>query len=64
MGVLRIILGIVIGIAVGLGLVMVGDMINHQLFPPPPEVQVTNPEAIRAYMQSAPIWSLLGLPVT
>jgi Na+-driven multidrug efflux pump len=64
MSVVRIILGIVIGVAVGLGLVMAGDMINHRLFPPPPEVQVTNPEAIRVYMQSAPIWSLLGLPIT
>ena len=64
MAIVRIILGIVIGIAVGLGLVMVGDAINHRLWPPPSDVQVTNPEAIRAYMQSAPITSLLGLPVT
>lgn len=64
MGVLRIILGIVIGVAIGIGVVMVGDYINHRLWPPPPEVQITNPESIRAYMQSAPITSLLGLPVT
>jgi hypothetical protein len=64
MAIVRIVLGVVIGIAVGLGLVMIGDAINHRLWPPPPEVQVTNPEAIRAYMQSAPITSLLGLPVT
>ncbi|ANP47066.1 hypothetical protein [Candidatus Viadribacter manganicus] len=64
MAIVRIVLGIVIGVAVGIGLVMVGDTINHRLFPPPPEVQITNPEAIRAYMQTAPITSLLGLPVT
>lgn len=64
MGVIRMILGVVIGVAVGIGLVMVGDAINHRLWPPPPDVQVTNPEAIRAYMQTAPITSLLGLPVT
>lgn len=64
MGAIRIILGVVIGVAVGIGLVMVGDVINHRFFPPPPEVQITNPEAIRAYMQTAPITSLLGLPVT
>lgn len=64
MGVLRIILGIVIGVAIGVGLVALGDAINHRLWPPPPDVQVTNPESIRAYMQTAPITSLLGLPVT
>lgn len=64
MGVVRIILGVIIGVAVGIGLVMVGDAINHRLWPMPADVQVTNPEAIRAYMQTAPIASLLGLPVT
>jgi hypothetical protein len=43
---------------------MAGDWINHRLWPPPPEVQITNPEAIRDYMATAPITSLLGLPVT
>lgn len=62
--IIRILLGVVIGAAVGIGVVMIGDALNHRLFPPPPEVQVTNPEAIRAYMQTAPILSLLGLPVT
>lgn len=64
MAILRIILGVVIGVAVGLGVVMAGDWINHRLWPPPPEVQVTNPEAIRDYMATAPMTSLLGLPVT
>lgn len=64
MAVLRLILGIVIGIAAGVGLVMLGDMLNHRFFPPPPEVQITNPEAIRDYMRTAPMLSLLGLPVT
>lgn len=64
MSVLRLILGIIIGIAAGIGVVMVGDMLNHRFFPPPPEVQVTNPEAIRDYMQTAPVLSLIGLPVT
>ncbi|PZO54822.1 MAG: hypothetical protein DCF16_04395 [Alphaproteobacteria bacterium] len=57
-------MGIVIGVAVGIGVVMVGDALNHRFFPPPPDVQVTNPEAIRDYMQTAPVLSLLGLPVT
>lgn len=64
MAIVRIILGIVIGVAVGLGLVMAGDWINHRLWPMPADVQITNPEAIRDYMATAPITSLLGLPVT
>ena len=64
MAIVRIILGIVIGIGVGVGLVMVGDWINHRLWPPPPEVQVTNPQSLRDYMATAPITSLLGLPAT
>ncbi len=64
MAIVRIILGVVIGVAVGLGLVMVGDTINHRLWPPPSDVQVTNPDSLRAYMQTAPFTSLLGLPVT
>lgn len=64
MAILRLVLGIVIGIAAGIGVVMLGDTLNHRFFPPPPEVQVTNPEAIRDYMQTAPVLSLLGLPVT
>lgn len=64
MAILRVVLGIVIGIAAGIGVVMLGDTLNHRFFPPPPEVQVTNPEAIRDYMQTAPVLSLLGLPVT
>lgn len=57
-------LGAVIGVMVGLALVFVGDYLNHMVFPPPPEVQATNPEAIRAWMAKAPVLSLIGLPVT
>jgi hypothetical protein len=64
MGALRIVLGIVAGVAVGIGLVMLGDSLNHRFFPPPADLQVTNPDALRQYMASAPITSLLGLPVT
>lgn len=64
MAVVRVILGVIFGIAVGVLLVMAGDTLNHMLWPPPPDVQITNPEAIREYMASAPITSLLGLPVT
>lgn len=64
MTIVRIVLGVVIGVAVGFGLVMVGDALNHRLFPPPADLQVTDREALGRYMATAPIISLLGLPVT
>lgn len=64
MTIVRIILGIIIGAALGIGIVMAGDALNHMLWPPPPSVQITNPESIRDYMATAPITSMLGLPVT
>jgi len=64
MAIVRAVLGVIVGVALGFGIVMAGDYLNHMLWPPPPEVQVTNPEAIRDYMATAPITSLLGLPVT
>ncbi len=57
MAIARIILGIVIGIALGLGAVIAGDMLNHQLFPPPP------PDQWREYAVSAPFYKLVGLPI-
>jgi len=64
MGWLRIALGIVIGVALGIGVVIAGDTLNHMLWQPPADVQITNPEAIRDYMATAPVTSLLALPVT
>lgn len=64
MDILRGILGIVIGLVAGLVLVFAGDYLNHVFFPPPPDVQITNPEAVRRWMAEAPLLTLLGLPVT
>lgn len=64
MTILRIVLGVILGAALGIAVVALGDYLNHRFFPPPPDIQVTNPEAIRAWMAEAPIMSLLGLPVT
>lgn len=57
MAIVRIILGIVIGVALGMGAVIVGDIVNHQLFPPPP------PEQLQDYLATAPIVALIGLPI-
>lgn len=64
MTLVRAILGVLLGVAVGFGLVMVGDTLNHMFWPPPPDLQVTNPEAIRDYLATAPVTSLLAMPVS
>jgi len=63
MNILRVIAGLVVGLALGVGIVAGGEMLNHMLWPPPAELQVTNPEAVRDYLASAPLAALLGLPL-
>ncbi len=58
MAVVKIILGIVIGIALGLGVVMLGDKLNHMMFPPPA------PQDWPEYAFSAPVHKLIALPIT
>lgn len=54
----RIILGVVIGVALGLGVVMLGDTLNHMMFPPPP------PQDWPDYAFDAPVHKLIALPIT
>jgi len=63
MGVLKIIFEIILGLAIGVGVVFLGEMLNHQLWPPPAELNVTNPDAVRAYLETAPLPALIGLPL-
>jgi len=64
MAVVRIVLGVVVGVVLAFGVVMLGDWINHRLYPPPADLQVNDPEALRAYLAAAPWPSLAGLPLT
>ncbi|MDX2275710.1 MAG: hypothetical protein NW206_09700 [Hyphomonadaceae bacterium] len=64
MAILRILLGVVIGVVLAMLIVMAGDWLYMRLFPLPPEVDATNPSSIGAYLASAPVVSLLGLPLT
>lgn len=61
---LRIILGLVVGLALGIALVMLGETANHALFPPPADFDPTRPDNVRAYIESAPIQALAGLPLS
>lgn len=61
MNALRLIIGCVVGALFGVAVVFVGEQINHQLWPPPGELSAADPEAIRAYLETAPLSALLGL---
>jgi len=63
MGLVRIVLAVIAGVALGFGVVVVGEIINHRLWPPQDELQITNPDAVRAYLETAPLPALIGLPL-
>lgn len=63
MTLLRCTMGIAAGLALGVLIVALGERLNHMLWPPPEALQVTNPEAVRAFLAGAPLAALLGLPL-
>ena len=62
--ILRVVLGVVVGVAIAMAVVMAGDWLHMRYFPIPPGVNATDPRALGAYLASAPIASLVGLPLT
>lgn len=56
---MRDVLGAVVGVAVAVLTVMLFDWISHTAFPPPPDLDVTDSEALSAYIASAPIGAML-----
>lgn len=63
MALLRIVLGIVAGLALGVLIVALGERVNHMLWPPPQDLQITDPEAVREFLAGAPLAALIGLPL-
>ncbi len=58
---LRLIIGCVAGALFGVAVVFVGEQISHQLWPPPGDLQAADPDAIRIYLETAPVSALLSL---
>jgi hypothetical protein len=63
MALLRIMLGVVVGVGLGLGIVYFGDKAHTALFPIPADINPTRPDQLRAYLASALVPGLLGLPL-
>jgi hypothetical protein len=56
---LRSIFAVVLGVIVGGITVGIVEIIGHTLYPPPPDLDASNPEALKAYIATAPMAVLL-----
>jgi hypothetical protein len=60
---LRPVLAVVAGVVVGVVLIWVVENIGLYLFPPPPDIDMTDPDSLRTMMQRAPLGALLSVLV-
>ena len=56
---IRNVAAIIGGIAIAFLTVMLVDMLNHSIYPPPPGLDFTDPDAIRPYLDTLPIGAFL-----
>src|SRR4051812_19169198 len=58
-GMAKRILGVIIGLVVGMGIIMMVETLSGKMYPPPPGIDFTKPEAIKAMMQNMPVSAFL-----
>lgn len=56
---LRSVIGVIVGLAIAFATVWFMQWISHTVFPPPADLDVTNTDAMAAYMADAPIGGLI-----
>ena len=56
---IRNILAGVIGVAVAVAIVTLNEKLGHMAFPPPADMDFSDPEVLRPYLASLPAWALL-----
>jgi len=59
----RVVLGIVIGVAVAMASIFVVEAIGHLLYPPPVGADMKAPDAVAAYIATAPLMALAFPPI-
>jgi hypothetical protein len=57
--VIRKILAVVLGVVAAVVLIVVGETFGHSVYPAPPDLDVDDVEALRAYVTGAPIGASL-----
>ena len=55
----RNVLAVVLGVVLAFVLIMALERLGHAIYPPPPEVDFANLEAVSAYVQTVPAGALL-----
>lgn len=55
----RKIVAVVLGVVVAVVLIIAIEALGHSVYPPPANMDISNPEAMQAYVMSAPIGALL-----
>jgi hypothetical protein len=60
---LRRVLATIAGIVAGGIVIMLVEMLSHRIYPPPPGIDVNNPEALKALMASAPPGALAAVVI-
>jgi hypothetical protein len=57
----RGILGVLAGIVAGVAVTMLAEMIGHTIYPPPPGINVNDPEARKTLIASLPLGALIAV---
>lgn len=60
---IRLILGCLAGLAVAVGVVFLGEMIGHSIYPPPPDVDLSNPGALSTLIEKLPLGAIVAVLV-
>lgn len=60
---MRNLFAVVLGVAVAVFAIMVVELIGHAIYPPPSELRVDDPEAVRHYIEQAPFLALAFVPI-
>ncbi len=61
---LRKILGAIAGVVISVVVIKLMEMIGHQLFPIPGEIDVSDPDSIATYMDQIPLGSKISVVVS
>jgi len=56
---IRNIAAAIIGLVIAFALIMAIEKVGHMIYPPPPDLDFSDPEAVRPYIATLPILALL-----
>ncbi|WAS93320.1 hypothetical protein [Nannocystis punicea] len=60
---MRNLFAVVLGVAVAMFAIMAVELIGHSIYPPPANLRLDDPKAIRDYIDNAPFLALAFVPI-